>query len=136
MVGMKVEVVREVDVAELLGKPLTNFFNRAMLIIHRHAAQPGVVPIDTGLLRGSLSPGAGTTMIDPSNPPKFAQVGTNLVYGGVLDQADRFHYRGGPSSGQVTQGWLSSSLDKTGAEIDDALARSAEEMVALWKAAA
>lgn len=135
-VTVKVEVVRSVDTARLLGGPLRKFFNRAMLAMHAYAATPGNVPIDQGTLRGTLAPGAGTTKVDSADPPMWAAAGSNLPYGGALnDPVSRDpHYRDGPSAGQPTAGWLSRTLEGGGENIGlgDLVGQLAADIEAEW----
>lgn len=138
-VGVRVEVVRSVETTRLLGGPLRKFFNRAMLAMHRYAATPGHVPIDQGYLRGSLSPGAGTTEVDSADPPQWAAMGSNLAYAGALNDPETRdpHYRDGPSAGQPTAGWLSRTLENNGEniEIGSLLDQLAADLQAEWGAA-
>lgn len=124
--GVKVTVTT-VPMADLLGG-LKTFFNTVMLAAHADVAKPGRVPIDTGYLRGSLSPGGGVTMVDPSDPPMWAVVGSNVPYGGVLEESDHHHYLDGPSAGQLTQGWLSKTVPNIDGEVQRALAELAESI--------
>lgn len=134
MVSFKVDITRTVDVDGLLANASRDFLNRAMLAVHKSAAQPGVVPIDKGILRGSLSPGAGTTEVDSGNPPTWARVGTNLEYGRVLDEKGGRRYRGGPSSGAETKGWLTErGVDGAMPDIEKAVSTFAGEIEAGWK---
>lgn len=89
-----------------------------MVEVHGAANEAGRVPIDTGHLRDSLQPGAGVTDVDPNDPAKWARVGTNVDYGGYLDGGDQYHYRGGPSQGKPTKGWLSDLPNAMSGTID------------------
>lgn len=104
-----------------------------MFGLHTLVAQPGRVPIDTGRLRQSLAPGGGVTMVDPSDPPEWAKVGTDVeVYPGVLDESSLFHYRDGPSAGQPTAGWFSSAPDAYAPEFAGVLNTLGNELVLEW----
>jgi len=135
---IRVEVVREVSDDALLNKPLRAFFERCMMAMHAYAAEPGHVPIDTGNLRGSLAPGAGVTRVDDHEPPEFAVVGTRVDYGGYLNEPVKRdpHYRGGPSQGQRTEGWLTRTLDGNGKNIglDDIIGKLKADIESAWKA--
>lgn len=129
--GVKV-VVSTVPYATMM-QGMRQFFNTVMLAAHNDVARPGRVPIDTGNLRNSLSPGGGVTMVDPSDPPKWAAVGSNVVYGAFLegigiDDPGSYHYLDGPSKGARTQGWLSKTLDNVQGAVDEALAELAASM--------
>lgn len=119
--GVKV-VVSTVPYATMM-QGMRRFFTTVMLAAHNDVAQPGRVPIDQGHLRSSLSPGGGVTMVDPSEPPKWAAVGSDVGYGSALEspQSRDPHYRAGPSKGQPTAGWLSKTLDNVQGAVDDAL---------------
>lgn len=117
MITMRIRTSVQRD--DWLTGPLTDFFNAVMLEASGDASEAGVVPIDKARLRGSLQPGAaeGTTRIDRNKPPLWAEVGTNVDYGGALEKSNRTHYRRGPSKGKPTKGWLSNSADRTAAKI-------------------
>lgn len=128
-VSTSVKVTGSVTTEQLLGKPLTDFFNRCMLAGHKDVAQPGRVPIDTGYLRGSLAPGAGGTMVDPSPLPKWASVGTVVdAYPGALEFKDNMHYRDGPSQGSPTKGWLADTIPNVQGDVADFLVTLAKDM--------
>lgn len=115
-------VGRRPDARKLFGRPMRRFYERAMFGLHALVTQPGRVPIDTGHLRATLGPGAGVTMVDPGDPPRFAQVGTSLQdYPRVLDEDSRYHYRAGPSAFMETLGWFSTALDAYAPEFEGLL---------------
>lgn len=124
MAGKAVElrVVREVP-DDWYHAPLRRMFDDWMLLAHGKVSTAGRVPIDTGNLRNSLQPGAGVTAVDSSNPPTWARVGSNVEYGGILDESDKTHYAGGPSAGKPTKGWLTDAPETFSSEtmrlIDD-----------------
>lgn len=131
---VQVRVTREVDFDRLLSTSLRTFFNDVMLAAHANVSQAGVVPIDEGLLRSSLAPGgagAAVTMVDPSDPPQFAQVGTSVVYAGALDKGNK-HYRGGPSAGQPTKGWLSETPNRVADEVNKLLGEMRADLENGW----
>ena len=133
--GVRVEVTTVPSAVLMQG--MRRFFTTVMLAAHNDVARPGRVPIDTGNLRNSLSPGGGVTMVDPSDPPKWAAVGSATGYGLALEapQARDPHYRDGPSKGQPTAGWLSKTLDNVQPAIDEALAELAASMEAAHRGA-
>jgi len=133
MARIEVKVTREVSREQLLGGPLRTFFNTAMLLAHSDVAKAGRVPWDTGNLAGSLSPGGGATEIDPSPVPMWARVGTNVEYAAYLETGDKYHYRGGPSSGKETRGWLSSTIQNVRPDIDGLLGDLAADIKAAWE---
>lgn len=123
-----VTVVRSVDVDALIAGPMRDYMETCVLLAHGDVAQAGRAPIDKGYLRASLAAGAGVTGVDPANPPKWAQVGTNVTNGGtsypsILEESDRFHYAGGPSAGQPTRGWLSQTVQNVAGDVKQAQAR-------------
>lgn len=136
-VSVDARVTRTVNVDEVIGGATRKFLNRAMLAIHQSASQPGIVPIDTGLLRSSLAPGGGVTMVDPASPPTWARVGTSVAYGSALNDPETRtpHYRGGPSSGQETQGWLTErAVQGAESDIQAAAEQWAGDVEVGWKA--
>ena len=133
--GVEVRIVKSVDIGKLLGVPLRRFFNEAMLVVYNDVVDHA--PVDQGILRASLAPG-GVTEVDPSDPPQYARVGTNVDYGTYLDDEDktgRYHYLRGPHKGQVTTGWLGDSLDRQGGAIDKLLKDASKDIESQWKAA-
>lgn len=130
MSGTGVKVVTTKVPYAIMMKGMRDFFNTVMLAAHNDVARPGRVPIDTGHLRNSLSPGGGVTRIDPSEPPKWLAVGSNVSYALPLEAPERRdpHYRDGPSKGQPTKGWLSQTTDNVTGAVDEALAELAASM--------
>ena len=125
-----VKVVRSVDFDRIQVEARRRFFQRCMMAMHTYAATPGHVPIDTNTLRNSMAPGAGLTEADEDH----AQVGTNVEpYPRVLEESDRYLYRGGPSGGMQTKGWLSKTLPAVRPEIEGLLSQMAREMEAGWR---
>lgn len=121
----------------LLGS-LRRFWNTIMLAAHADVARPGRVPIDTGYLRNSLSPGGGVTGIDPATPPMWMAYGSNVPYGTYLEDrgnTNRYHYLDGPSKGQLTTGWLSQTIPNIQSEIDSALQEMASATQRAFKGA-
>lgn len=136
---MRIEVTRSVP-DEFWHGAVRMFFESVMFAGHRHLAQPGVVPIDKGKLRDSLSPGAGGTYVDKANPPKFARVGPPAGsevarYAGALDdpKARDPHYRDGPSRGKPTRGWISNAPAAIEGEVRALVAELARELEGAWK---
>jgi len=115
---------------------MQDFWNTVMLLGHADVSRPGRVPIDTGHLRNSLSPGGGKTSIDPSPIPMWAQIDTNVSYAPYLedeDGTDKYHYRGGPSKGKPTRGWLSATIPNIQSGVEAAVQRCAAAIEAAWK---
>lgn len=132
--AVKFKVTRSVNEDTVFGDPVRRMFDRIMLLAHSKAVQPGQVPIDTGYLRQTLAPGGGVTEVGGNWEDGFyAQVGTNLDYGSILENSESHHYRGGPSAGQMTQGWLSRIEPAVIAEIPAIAQQCAREMEAGWK---
>lgn len=129
---VRIETVT-VPLADLLA-PLSVFFNTLMLAAHADVARPGRVPIDTGYLRNSLAPGGGVTEVDPSSPPMWAAVGTNVPYGTYLEFGN-YHYLAGPSAGKATEGWLSSTIPNIEGAIGGAVSELAAGIQAAYEAA-
>ncbi|MFQ5592510.1 MAG: hypothetical protein ACE5HE_15240 [Phycisphaerae bacterium] len=133
-VGISIKVVREVTTNELFDKPLRAFFTDVMWAAVEDVAQPGRVPIDTGRLRGSLQPGAGTSEVDSSHPPQWAQIGTDIDYGKKLEKEKHYRYARGPSRGKPTRGWLSDTAKNIEAEVrGPLLAQLAADIEAAWR---
>lgn len=133
MVGAKVKVLRSVTTKELLAEPLKRYLSRCMLAAHADVAQPGRVPIDTGHLRNSMSPGGGATMVDPSDVPQWAAVGTNVEpYPGVLEASAKHHYADGPSKGNPTKGWLSDTIPNVADEVAKFQQQLAADIKGTW----
>lgn len=129
MSDIEVRVTREVDVRQAYGEAMLRCLTRAMLAVHEDATVHA--PVDTGLLRASLAPGAGVTRVDTAFPPTFAQVGpTTAVYPAVLDESDRTHYARGQFAGAPTKGWLSDSLGRTEGRLREAFDTFARELQA------
>lgn len=128
-------VIRGVTLDGLLERPLRRFLTEVMLAAHANVAQPGRVPIRTGLLRSSLAPGGGVTMVDPNSPPEWSQVGTDKTYAAPLDKpVDRDpHYADGPSRGQPTAGWLSNTPAQIDSQIVKMRSELAKDIVASWR---
>ena len=136
--GVTVRVVREVDLAALFGAELRAFLEDVMTLAHGEVSEPGRSPLDTGRLRDSLAPGGGVTMVDRAATPTFAQVGTNVVYAGPLEEGKHplngasMNYRGGPSKGKPTKGWLSSTVQNVKPDIDGLLEDMAKRVEDGW----
>ncbi len=134
--AVEIRVTREVDLHRVLSGSLRTFFEDVMMMAHADVAQPGVVPIDTGLLASNLAPGgagAAVTHVDSANPPTYAQVGTVIPYGRILDESERTHYRGGPSGGKPTKGWLSDVKTRTRDEFERLVSSLADDIEAGWQ---
>lgn len=124
--------MRVVDFDAVFAPTLRRFFTRVMLAGHKAAAERA--PVDKGILRGGLAPGAGATQVDTANPPKWAAVGTPVkTYPGVLNESTNTHYRAGPNAGRETKGWLSDVPAKIKPDIVNALGDMAGELKAGWK---
>lgn len=129
---VEARITRELSDEDLFGAPILRFFQRLMLLAHSKAAQPGIVPIDEGYLRASLSPGGGVTEAGGDfNNGYFAQVGSNLDYGGVLAESESHHYASGPSQGRQTKGWLEQIIPPVTDELPSLGARLASEISAV-----
>lgn len=127
-----VRITRELPEQALFGEPILRFFQRLMLLAHSKAAQPGIVPIDEGYLRASMSPGGGVTEAGGDfDNGFFAQVGSNLDYGGILAESETHHYASGPSQGQQTKGWLEQIIPSVTDELPGLGARLASEIAAV-----
>lgn len=122
------------DAQALLARPMQRFLAEAMTLTHGHLSTPGIVPIDTGRLRSSLQPGSGITGIDTATPPLWFKVGTNVEYATALDQPEGWdpHYRGGPSKGNPTKGWLSDQVGQVAGAIEGLLPSLAADIQAAW----
>ena len=91
------------------------------------------MPVDKGYLQDTLAPGGGVTEVGGDWPgPYYAQVGSGLVYGAVLEASTKTHYRAGPSAGAETQGWLSRIVPPVTAEIPALAAKCAADIRAAW----
>lgn len=133
MLSVTAKVVKSVETKSLIYVPLRTFFERVLILAHADVAQPGRTPIDTGLLRQSLSPGGGATQIDPADPPQWAVLGTNVdVYPGVLEYSPRYHYADGPSSGEPTLGWLSKTATNIETGYGNAVKKLAADIEGAW----
>lgn len=135
MIGVSIEFNLPAGTsAELLTKPMQRFLMEGMTLTHGHLSTPGIVPIDTGLLRSSLQPGSGLTGVDTATPPLWFKVGTNVEYAAPLDQPEERdpHYVGGPSAGKSTRGWLSDSRDHVKGQIESLLPSLAADIQAAW----
>lgn len=138
--SITVKVVREVDIPSLVGDPLRKYFDTCLLLAYGEVAQPGRVPIRDNFLRSSLQPGAGVSRVDPSNPPKWAIIGTNLAaekgedaYPRVLEEKDWPHYADGPSKGKPTKGWLSQTTQNVAGDVDKAQTRMMKDIASVWR---
>lgn len=128
---VEVRITRELPDQALFGEPILRFFQRLMLLAHSKAAQPGIVPIDEGYLRASLSPGGGVTEAGGDfNNGFFAQVGSSLDYGGILAESETHHYASGPSEGRQTKGWLEQIIPSVTEELPALGASLAGEITA------
>ena len=136
--SVTVRVVREVDLGTIFGVELKDFLTAVITLAEGEVITPGRVPLDQGFLRGSLSPGAGVTMVDRAATPTFAKVGTNMVYAGPLEEGKHplngasMNYRGGPSKGKPTKGWLSSTVQNVKPDIDGLLEDMAKRVEDGW----
>lgn len=129
---VEVKIVRQVYFGAVLNGVLRRGLTRIMLAGHKAAVANA--PVDKGILRGGLAPGAGVTQVDTANPPKWAMVGTNVkTYPGVLNESDKTHYRSGPNAGRGTKGWLDSIEQAVAPEMNDLVKRMAGEFVEGWK---
>lgn len=129
---VEVRITRELSDEDLFGAPILRFFQRLMLLAHSKAAQPGIVPIDEGYLRASMSPGGGVTEAGGDfNNGYFAQVGSSLDYGGILAESETHHYASGPSQGRQTKGWLEQIIPPVTDELPSLGARLASEISAV-----
>lgn len=129
---VEARITRELSDEDLFGAPILRFFQRLMLLAHSKAAQPGIVPIDEGYLRASLSPGGGVTEAGGDfNNGYFAQVGSNLDYGGILAESETHHYASGPSQGRQTTGWLEQIIPPVTDELPSLGSRLASEISAV-----
>lgn len=129
MFGLEIKLGREVDTEAAWGPVVEKMMTRIMLAAHAEVSQPGRVPLDKGHLRASLAPGGGVTATGGSYAEGYyAAVGTNLVYGRVLEESPSALYRHGPSTGSNTAGWLSSTGTKIGGEIQAAASEAAKEL--------
>lgn len=132
MAGVTVTASRTVDLDGLFAAAMGRFLTRVMLAGHKAASD--AAPVDTGLLRASLAPGGGATMVDPGSPPRWAAVGSNLHrYPGALNKYDRFHYRAGPHAGNTTKGWLSDIQNTVQPDVKAALADMGHELAEGWR---
>lgn len=136
--AVTVKVVREVDLMRLVSAPLRQYFEGCLLVAYGDVATPGRVPIDTGYLRASLQPGAGVSKVDPSDPPQWAELGTNVSnagvnYGSVLEESDKTHYAHGPSLGKPTKGWLSQTVKNVAGDVKNLQARMAADIKKGWR---
>lgn len=66
-------LLRISDPQSLMAAPLRDAFDKATYKVHKTASS--LVPVDTGMLKGSLRPA-----IDPTPLPRWAIVGTNIQY--------------------------------------------------------
>lgn len=124
--------MRTVDFGAMFAPAMRRFLTRAMLA--GHASAVGTAPVDKGVLRGGLAPGAGVTAVDNSNPPLWAAVGTNVkTYPRVLNDSDKTHYRAGPNAGRGTKGWLGDMPGKVTPDIVKALDELASDLKAGWR---
>lgn len=135
--AIAVTVVRAHDIDKLIGAPLRRYMETCVLLAHGDVAQAGRAPIDKGYLRASLAAGAGVTGVDPADPPKWAQVGTNVTNGGtsypsILEESDRHNYAGGPSAGQPTRGWLSQTVQNVAGDVKQAQERMMKDIQNGW----
>lgn len=134
--GTGAKVLREVSEEALFEVPLRRLFERIMLAAHADVAQPGRVPIDTNRLRASLAPGGGVTAVEGSFESGFVAIlGTNVqAYPRALEAPETRtpHYRGGPSTGQPTDGWLSKTKPAVEAQIPGFLSALARDMEAAF----
>lgn len=136
--AITVKVTRTVDPATVFGGPMRAMFERIKTRAFGLAAAPGQVPIDVGYLRKSLDPGGGVTEVGGSYESGFyAAVGSGLVYGAVLEAGTRkgatLHYRGGPSAGSETKGWLSRIVPTVMADMPGIIAKFNADVEAAWK---
>lgn len=139
--SITVKVVREVSIPSLVGDPLRKYFETCLLLAYGDVAQAGRAPVDQGFLRASLQPGAGTSMVDNDNPPKWAQLGTNVTNSGtsyptVLEESDTTTYAGGPSKGKATKGWLSQTVQNVAGDVQAAQKRMMDDIAAGWRKSA
>lgn len=131
-------ILRKCD-PKILADPLKRFFDRAGIAVTNQAKLSA--PVDTGRMRASLGKGAsgGIWDQDTSAPPLWLKVGTNVNHRGfsypfALDNSDRYHYRGTHPNlrGKPTQGWFSSSLEKSVNDIRRFLATLGREIRQNW----
>ncbi len=95
------ERLREKTDPALLDAPMRRFLLSAAVVVQSKARERA--PVDTGRLTNSIS-----YEVDSGQPPEWAKIGTNVraksgaLYGRVLDQSERTHYRGGRAKGQAS----------------------------------
>jgi len=110
---------------EQLQQPIFEFMRDAASAVEE--AKKERSPVDTGRLRASIQ-----HELDSTQPPAWAQVGTNVEYGADLD-AGPYHYRAGPFAGTPTAGWFTGYVAEWRAKYDEYLARLKEKLAALWQ---
>jgi hypothetical protein len=66
-------ILRISDPQSLMAAPIRDAFDKATYKVHQSSL--ALVPVDTGMLKGSLRPA-----IDPTPLPRWATVGTNIEY--------------------------------------------------------
>ena len=118
------------------GHPRRDAMEKSGFAVLNEAAMPGVVPIDTGRLRASLSKGGSDNIfnMDAKPVPLFVKVGTKVLYAEPLEApvTRTPHYRGGPSSGKPTAGWLTRALKNALPTIQAALDTAAKKIRDKW----
>ena len=136
VIGLE-KLLKALDGNALLAQPIKDALEKSGYAALNEAHMPGVVPIDTGRLWASLSKGGADNIFDmDAKPvPLFVKVGTKVVYAEPLESpvTRTPHYRGGPSKGQQTKGWLGSrALKNALPKIEAALNAAAKKIAEKW----
>lgn len=102
---------------EMLNKPMRDFLTKTAIVVQRKARDRA--PVDTGRLAGSIA-----TQVDSSAFPTWAKVGPmgkvggeTSIYGRILDESARYHYRGGKAMGLPSMRAMAQGKTRGGVDI-------------------
>ena len=135
VIGLE-KLLKALDGNALLAQPIKDALEKSGYAALNEAHMPGVVPIDTGRLWASLSKGGEGNIFDmDAKPvPLWAKVGTTVVYAKPLamPKTRTPHYRGGPSAGKETGGWMDRALANALPKIEAILNAAAKKIAERW----
>lgn len=128
MTKFEVRVDREVSDERLLREPVRWFLGQAKLAVWTALAPR--TPIDTGNLRGNLSPGGPVTQ----HTDTYAIVGTNVKYGRSLNQSKTKRYRATSYAGEKVESWFDKGVEDSVSDLERLADSLADRIEAAWRA--
>lgn len=135
VIGLE-KLLKALDGNALLAQPVKDALEKSGFAVLNEAHMPGVVPIDTGRLRASLSKGGADNIfeMDAKPVPLWAKVGTKVVYAKPLamPKTRNPHYRYGPSKGKETGGWADRALANALPKVEAILNAAAKKIAERW----